>query len=73
VRNCQRADGDGAVRSADKRVDVERLDVLAELGGQLGTPAMAQATALRSSSRPPDPGSSLANPKTGRQGTPARG
>ena len=36
MRNCQRADGD--VRSADKRVDVERLDVLAELGGQLGHP-----------------------------------
>ena len=38
VRNCQRADGDGAVRSADQRANVERLDVLAELGGQLGHP-----------------------------------
>lgn len=36
MRNCQRADGDGTVRSADKRVDVERLDVRAELGGHLG-------------------------------------
>ena len=38
MRNYQRADGDGAVRSADQRVNVERLDVLAELGGQLGHP-----------------------------------
>ena len=38
MRNCQRADGDGAVRSQIRLADVERVDVLAELGGQLGHP-----------------------------------
>ena len=60
MRNCQRADGDGAVRSADKRVDVERLDVLAGLDGQLGHPRDRPGHRVEVGwPRPPDPGQQL--------------
>ena len=38
VTQGPRVDGDGAVRPENKRADVEHLDVLAELGGQFGSP-----------------------------------